>query len=141
MILVPFEAEHVDRMRGARTTMPVTRSLARAMEGPHAMTAFDEETMEPMAAAGTAKIWDRRYHAWVIIGQNFRGRGASAVRLIRRYLETAHPVGRVEAAVEHGWTDAHRFVRALGFEVETHNMPRYLPNGRGAAMYVRQVVR
>lgn len=139
MLLVPYRAEHIDQIEGARVSIPVGRLMARAMEGPHAMTAFDDEALVPVGAAGTFRIWEGRYSAWVIIGARLRGRGFRAVRLIRGYLDNQHPSGRVEAAVEHGWADAHRLVLALGFALETPAMRSFLPGERSAAMYVKVI--
>jgi hypothetical protein len=135
MEIVPYKAEHlcaINAQEGQRhIEAHVTDEHAKALEGRHSFTAlFDGK---PLACGGVVEHYQGRFEASDEMSpRTFRGvHGA-----VKRFLD-ALPARRVEAYVEHSFRNGHRWMRALGFEMEAPRLRKYWPDGRDATLYVR----
>lgn len=94
---------------------------------------------EPVGAAGFMLPYGRettmRAIAWAIL---FKVRGpwfAHLHRHVKRTIAKA-PYRRIETEVYCDFADGHRWVRALGFAIETERKPCWAPDGSAVTSYV-----
>lgn len=85
---------------------------------------------------GAIVYWEGRAEVWSIIDRDCREHFYAIHKATKRFLEVLS-MRRVEATVDHGFEQGHRWVRTLGFQLETPCMKGYRPNGGDCAMYVR----
>lgn len=92
-----------------------------------------------MACGGVVEYWGGRGEAWVTLNRNPARTLADTLgtqRLIRFFLEEC-PFRRIEAAVEIDFRMGHRWVQALGFQLEAPCLRRYSPEGNDCSLYAR----
>lgn len=134
----PFKAEHVDEMvvQDAQRAdwQGVTQDMLRAFEQTDAWTARVDG--EVVLVGGLVELWAGRAALWSYVAA---GAGPHMVLLtkgVRRFIDgSAHR--RIEMYVDAGFAAAHRWARALGFQMEAEHMAAFFPDGRGAALYGR----
>jgi hypothetical protein len=139
MKIVPYKAEHLLAIRpqeAQQDGLPwITPEAAAGLEETEAYTALVDG--KPVACAGLEWYWEGRAEAWAwISGDVTPGIFVRLNRAVQRFLAAVGP-GRIEAHVDCEFGNGHRWVRALGFELEAPRKKRYFPNGRDAALYVR----
>lgn len=79
--------------------------------------------------------WDNRAIAWMLIGCDLKQHFIPLHRAVRKMLIRA-PFRRIEATVDVGFTQGHRWMRMLGFEMEGL-LRAYRPDGGDQVMYAR----
>jgi len=133
-----FKAQHFamvsnadDIQGGAEMPDPYTLSLME--QSSNVVTVFHDGF--PIAVGGTLQLWPGRHMAFCAIPQ-YAGRHMTAITRIARALMAAAP-GRIEASVLVDFAAGHRWMKLLGFKVETPRMELYDPNGRDHTGYVR----
>lgn len=141
MKIVPFRAEHLrqlqvqDAQLRSISWMPADQAeTIQNLPAIQAFTAIDGD--EVLACAGVLELWAGRATAWAFLSKNIGHRFSSVHRAVKRYLDVAD-YRRIEAEVEHGFEEGHRWMALLGFKVETARMVSYFPDGSDAAMYVK----
>ena len=87
-------------------------------------------------AGGVSQYWPQRGEAWAFFDDSCRKNFIPIVRAARKWLD-ACPVSRIEAAVDIDATQAHRWVKLLGFELEAPRLRKYRPDGKDCALYAR----
>lgn len=142
MKIVPFELDHLKalHLQPAQAWMqPLVDAPAYAQQ----MAACDSYTAllegAVVAVAGLVTIWPGRAHLSALISDGFKDSGAFVVlhREVLRRL-AASPIARVEATVDGGFEAGHRWMRMLGFRLETpKGMAGYMPDGRTSYLYAR----
>lgn len=110
-------------------------SLPVLEKAPHAYTVFSDDG-KVMACGGLADYWENRAEVWAVLNENVRPHFVALHGFAKRLLEYA-PFRRIEAAVEKECQFGHRWVKALGFELEAPLLKRYLPNGNDCSLYAR----
>lgn len=92
---------------------------------------------EVLACAGIADVWEGRGIAWALVGER-AGRHMLAIhRAVSGFLIQA-PYRRIEAMVDAGFDEAHRWIKLLGFQCETPDgMRGFTPDGRDSFLYSR----
>lgn len=133
-----FRVEHLKKLNWQDYTAWskdfITPERLKQLESEYAFTLLHDG--KPLACMGANEIWPERCEVWAIFdieaGSNFVGLHRAA-----KWLLGTLPHKRIEATVEVCFDPARRFVRALGFELETAYMPFYFPNGKAGARYVR----
>lgn len=137
MKVVPFKAQHlflIDTQEAqAHFARYVTVEQAEALEKEASFACVKDGKV--LGAFGVFEIWPNRYQAWShldkAIGKNFIVLHRAVERLLNTYK------GRVEANVDIEFTEGHRWMRMLGFKMETPRMEAFRPDGGDSAMYVR----
>lgn len=89
-----------------------------------------------LAIAGIEEYWPGRALLWSVFSDNMAREFGRVHVLAKRFIDQGK-VRRLEAAVEIGFDNGHRWMRALGFELETPCARRYKANGADCAIYVR----
>lgn len=141
MRVVPYTPDHlllIEPQAGqAWASQFITPAVAQDLVGPHSRTVLDDEGLV-IACAGLAPL-DRggKFMAWAYVSALVTA--ASFIRLhhlARGYLARVN-ARRVEMVVDCDFPAAHRWARALGFQLEAARMRRYDIDGRDCALYAR----
>lgn len=93
----------------------------------------------PVAIGGLVTVWPGRAHLSALISDQFGHKAAFALlhREVLRRLN-ASPIARIEATVDDRFEAGHRWMRLLGFQLETPDgMRGYMPDGRTSYLYAR----
>lgn len=94
---------------------------------------------EPVGAAGFMLPYGRdntmRAIAWAILFKRSGPWFAHVHRYVKRGI-AASPYRRIETEVYCDFDDGHRWVRALGFTLETERKPYWAPDGAAVSSYV-----
>ena len=137
MEVVPYKAEHLMAMtlQPAQAWMVplVNYEMAKALEG-NAMTGLDGDDV--LIVAGVAEYWTGRGLIWAYVGDNAYRHWKSIHAAAKRFLEMA-PQDRIEAAIEVGHDAGERWIKKLGFELETPLARKYQAGGRDCKVYVK----
>lgn len=140
MKIEPFKPEHL-LAPGLLESQPHVRAALQspeymaALAAHPAWTAFDGDRF--VGAAGVITLWQGRVQAWAVLAGDIGQHQFIAVhRAVLRFLSTQR--GRIESVVAVGFEPGHRWMRMLGFQLETpHPMRGWLPNGADALQYAR----
>lgn len=138
LALAEFHPDHVARLLaqpGAAWLKPWAAhgELDALREGP-AFTGYDADG-RVLGCAGVLPYWSGRGEAWALLDHALVKPHFRAIHLaVRRFL-TIVPLRRIEASVDAGFANGHRWVRALGFTLEAASRPGYRPDGGDCALY------
>lgn len=108
--------------------------LVALEKAPYAYTGFSGT--RPVFCAGVTEYWKGRGEAWAVLDENCREDFISIHKTVKRFLDIC-PVRRIEAAVDVDFKPGHRWVKALGFQLETSLAKGFCINGGDASIYVR----
>jgi len=89
-----------------------------------------------VAHMGIRPLGADRAECWAILDWTCKNEFQSIHRVAKEYLKTSH-FTRIEAVVECDFEAGHRWVKALGFELEAERMRYYYPDGKDCALYAR----
>jgi len=136
--VVPYEAEHLDRLdlQEAQAYLQgcIAPELRKALECPYSYTGLDGDRV--VCCAGLIPFWEGRAMAWAYLAQDVAPRNFVVLnKMVKRFLD-ACPFERVEAYVDENFENGHRWVKALGFELEAPKMRKFRDGGT-CAMYAR----
>lgn len=141
MRVVRFQREHMKWLAHQpghehyKSLIASEENLSALEQAPHSHSIIDGGVV--LACLGLAQYWPGRCEAWVAMNSSCGGKFFKVHNIVKNYLATAG-VLRVEAAVAiDGFFQAHRWVRALGFKLETECATAFLPGGKDARIYVR----
>lgn len=138
MIVKPWELGDTDRlliqphqahMREIVETLDLTPLAAEGM----AWSAVEGDTV--LGIGGLSPQWDNRAVAWMLIGCDLKQHFIPLHRAVSKMLIRS-PFRRVEATVDVGFRQGHRWMKMLGFEPEGY-LRAYLPDGGDQIMYAR----
>jgi len=90
---------------------------------------------EVIYCAGVLPVWPGRGIAWAYISMHACRHMLKVTRSVRRYLEIT-PHRRIEAAVDVGFEEGHRWMRLLDFNHEGR-LEAYAPDGHDVDLYAR----
>lgn len=89
-----------------------------------------------MTVAGAMRLWEERYHLFAYMAEDSGPYMTSITRGVLRFLSTLR--GRVETQVSEHFEAGHKWVRMMGFELETPNgMANFFPGERKGFMYAK----
>lgn len=134
MIVVPFSRGHLERIRLQPAQEHVRAYFKDVDRFGTAYTALEGD--EVLACAGLLPAGTHRAVVWALLGDIGPARFHRVHREVQRFLNR-QPYRRVEALVDCGFDEAHRWVRLLGFDCEAERMKAYAPDGRDVALYAR----
>lgn len=136
---VPFKAEHLKEL---------LKEDAVAYLRPY----FNEELMINMESnqyihsielggkvvfcGGVSMYWPGRGEAWAFFDSTCRKNFVPVFRIVREWIHNC-PVRRLEAAVDVGSVEAHRWVQLLGFVLEAPFLKSFRPDGGDVSLYAR----
>lgn len=96
-----------------------------------AWTAISEERIE--CCAGMTEISEGVYEAWALFSSSFKKYSISFARAMKSEVNNLDFI-RLQAYVEKDFTDAHRFIKFLGFKKETE-LKHYYGKDNHAVIY------
>lgn len=132
MIVVPFRAEHLRGLVSGDDWMG--SEMIVQLEGSKAVTFIADGVV--LLCCGAFEMWPGRFLAWARVNADAARPHVLAVnREARKFLQSVD-ARRIEANVACGVEVHHRWLRLLGFKLETDRMPKFFPDGSDAAMYV-----
>lgn len=138
MRIVPLKRWHLDNieMQDAQDYVArwLTPEIKNVMENTCAFAAMDGERV--LGCAGVIEMWEGRGAVWSMLGKDLGKQFIGVHRAVKSFLDNSR-FRRLEATVDVGHEEGERWIKMLGFTLETPDMPLYLPNGGNAAMYVR----
>lgn len=136
-----YEAAHLTELMEEKANVYLKRVLRpehlAALENKWAFSAISESG-RVLCSAGVSELWPGRGEAWAIFHPECKREFIAIHHAVRRFLTTCS-IKRVEAAVRIDFKEGHRWVKALGFELEAPRLKAYSPDGCDMALYARVV--
>lgn len=139
MEIIEFESWHLEhlRLQDAQSYMLsyITPEYGQLLEeaGP-SFTALHHGV--PKAAAGIVMCHPQRALSWALLSAMGPQQFLPVHRGVKAFLDR-QTIRRIEANVDVSFPQGHRWIRALGFELEAPRMRAYSPEGRDYALYSR----
>lgn len=119
--------------KGRSYVRRITDEQAASLEAmPYAVSVFVEGELQ--LCTGVNVYWPNRGEAWAVFHPHCRKNFIALHHAVKRHLETV-PLRRIEAGVDVDFAPGHRWMRALGFELEAPRLRAFLPDGRDASLY------
>lgn len=112
----------------------MTMEDAMSLESPFTFTVWSDK--EALLIGGVTPISGNRAFLYSFISKNMMSHFNGVTRLVREYLSNL-PYGRIEAGVDVDFKQGHRWIKILGFELETPSAKNYNGDGRDASVYVK----
>ena len=140
MQIVQYQAEHLFRIDLQQSQKHlenhISKELAKGLEREYAsFTGLDGDKV--IACAGIIKLWEGRCMVWSYLADD-AGKYMPAIHKATKRMLDVVEFSRIEAVVDEGFVEGHRWIKMLGFELETQEpMRKYMPNGNGAYLYAR----
>lgn len=138
MLVVPFKLEHVlsvsdeDAIEGKDWGFEL--EVLRELERHNSWTLLDTNG-DVVACAGTIEHWRNRHECWVFMTKRAARCMRRLTRLVEAFLDPLE--GRIEATVRADFEAGHRWLKMLGFHVETPCLVYFGPDGADHTGYVR----
>jgi hypothetical protein len=134
-----FQAWHLEKLfeQGAIPHMRphFTPDVLRAMEETKNFITAHDQTGKILACGGVTQFWPGRGEAWAVFDPECKKHFLALHAAAKKHLSGVR--GRVEAVVDKDFIKGHRWVRALGFELEAPVVKAYLPGGKNGSLYAR----
>lgn len=138
--IVNFKAEHWEQIVEQKNQLYIRKCFSKRQAEllEKSETAFTgvAASGKVVFCAGVNKYWEGRGEAWAILAQSCRKEFLAIHNAVKRYLDVC-PLRRIEAAVDVNFKAGHRWVKALGFELEAPRLKAYQPDGVDCALYSR----
>ena len=135
MYATPYKAEHfraLDVQPAQAWMLPFVIEPA-GLEGPWSSTLFSDDL--PIVCCGAAMLWPGRAYAWSFLSERITVRNFRDVqRWAKRFL-AGLPFRRIEASCDPQGENGHRWLRSLGFTLETPVAEAFEVDGRDASLY------
>jgi len=135
--IVTFKREHLKQM----TEQPAMAHLHNFLTEVHYQIMEDSPFSRTILydgrvifCGGVAEEWMGRGTCWAIIDQDCKKEFVRVHKIARKFLHEC-PVNRIEAAVQIGFEAGHRWIKALGFQLEAAVLKAYLPGGADVSLY------
>lgn len=140
--VIPFQKEDCKKLLAEQPEYLsyLSRMLTEEFMDAHAKSPYSfsirrVEDKKPLAVAGITMFWPGRGEAWTIFASDLKRELVLVHREIKRYLDRV-PVKRIEAAIDYDQPVSHRWIKSLGFKLESLRLVGYRPDGGDASMYV-----
>ena len=138
MIVVPFEALHLERLKLQDAQMYLSNWVSPeqglALESHPSYTAMENNV--PLASAGIIPQWQGRAIAWAFLSNIGPSQFVGVHRAVKRFIDSCY-TQRIEMTVDVDFPEAHRWAKMLGFKMEAERMEAYAPDGRACSLYAR----
>lgn len=139
--LIPYEPDHIKQLALHKGTMHLINpafemGYFEALKGPYSFTAIGENG-RLIGCGGIFEYWPNRGEVWAMLDASCKRDFIEIDRAVRRMLDVA-PYRRLEAIVDVGFEQGHRWCKLLGFELEAPLMRHYHPgHGGDVSLYAR----
>ena len=130
--LLALALQPAQQWLGMYATQANAEALARSTR---AIAVVDGKRV--LGVAGVETYWTGRGMAWAFLAGDLRKDFVAGHRIAKQFLDSFSDM-RIEAFVECDFEQGHRWMKLLGFELETPVAKRY-QNGRDCSIYVRGV--
>jgi len=138
MKVITFKAEHLEAMalQDAQSylTAWVSPAMAKTLEDHNSYTGV--EGGKVICCGGVIPLWVGRSMMWSYLSKDAGKHIISIHNETRRFLDDCY-VQRMEATVDVGFAQGHRWMRMLGFKMEASCMKAYRPDGGDCSLYAR----
>lgn len=135
--IIPYHHDHLDEIKEYEAfdyLKPfLSPEYSKDLEGKLSYTGVTEMG-KIVFCAGIMEFWANRGEAWAILDKNCKPYFLQIHNAVRNFLHSC-PIKRIEATVDVSFEAGHRWVRALGFELEAPRMTAYRVGGIDAALY------
>lgn len=91
---------------------------------------------KPLIVGGVSIFYIGRGEAWTIMDQQCKPYFLPMHKIVKRYLDS-HPLRRIEATCPVEFTQGHRWLKLLGFELEAPRCRAFSLQGNDHALYAR----
>jgi hypothetical protein len=136
--VVPYRAAHLLELQlqdGQLSSTPaITPVYAVQLEGEFAFTAFYHGKI--LAVGGVLELWKNRGQAWTMIDRSAGKHFLELHHAVKRMLDIV-PYRRIEADTACEFEQGHRWLKALGFQLEAPRMKAHRIDGGDSALYAR----
>lgn len=112
-------------------TLEQAQALGRSYK---VVTGMDGDRV--LGVAGIELYWEGRGMLWSFLADNVARQFVAMHRIAKKFVQDSG-VRRLEAHVEVGFGQGHRWMKALGFYVETPCARAYQAGGRDCTIYAR----
>lgn len=138
--VVKFRPEHLTELMNQNEMEHMREFFSDSQKqilaaSPHAFSGISGDG-RVVVCAGVSVLWENRGSAWAVFNPVCRREFLAIHNAVKRFLSCC-PLKRVEAAVDFGFERGHRWIKLLGFSVETERAKAFLPSGNDATLYVR----
>ncbi len=137
--MMPFKADDINEIN----PQPANISMANMLSREHWLRIEQQRFSYTMrvegrvvACTGVFEYWPGRGEVWAILDKDCKEEFLYIHKAAKRFFEVC-PVNRIEATVELGFPEGHRWMRLLGFELEAPVLKKYFPNGSDCSLYAK----
>ena len=139
LVIEKLKAEHLFTLFEEDSAKPFARHYtpehARNLEQNNlCYTAFMDGKI--VACGGAVEYWKDRGEAWIIFGKTYAGNFILLQRAAKKFIEMC-PLRRLESSILLHYEEGHRWIKSLGFELETPLARAYTQDGEDCALYAR----
>lgn len=139
MIVRAFDPDDIEKLllqpaQAYLRPMIAGRGYGEALAQGEAWTGIEAGRI--VACGGVCPLHGFMGNAWAMIAADLKHSFLIVHRVALRVLD-AYPASRIEAHIDCGFANGHRWAKALGFELEAPRMRKFTPDGRDAALYAR----
>lgn len=137
--MVPFEAIHYAQMdvQPAQETMRglITVESLKGLESEFSTTLMEDG--KPLACGGAIQYWPNRALVWTFLSNKVNKDNFRVVHAAVKQGIDGLPFNRLEASVDVGFKQGHRWMKLLGFRVEAPFQEAFQVDGSDSVGYVR----
>lgn len=126
------QPEHLQYLKDIITDV----ALEFHSKSPYAFSLRRKVDGMPVACAGLTMYWPTRAEAWTLFAPNLTRELFYIQRAVKRFLDIC-PVKRIEAAIDMEREESHRWIKSLGFALESPRLKCFRADGGDVSMYVR----
>lgn len=135
----PFRARHIDALNIQDEQEWVTEVYGtddfRALQTPYSHTLFQDGV--PIVCCGAFALSKVRASCWAILSSRIDPHLFREVHTLGKKFLASLPFKRLEAVVSVDFAAGHRWVKALGFQLEAPCMRAYELDGTDCALYAK----
>jgi len=139
MIVRPWEKGDTAKLK----LQPAQSYLADMIDAESDLTELSDQGLvftgeidgKVVGIAGLSPQWENRAIIWSLLSEESGAHFVHITKVALRLLEDC-PFRRVEATVDVGFEQGHRWIKMLGFELEGY-MKAYRPDGADMILYAR----
>lgn len=139
LVIEPFKRAHLEAlvlqpMQEHMQTTVLQPEYLKSLEGQELVSGFIDGRI--VACGGFLLMWPGRIYAWSLLSHDVGPREMLKLHCVVRKILASRKEHRIEAACDSNFKNAHRWLRALGFQREA-KMRCYTPDGRDCDLYAR----
>lgn len=136
--LIPFKREHLESLIDQTPYLKpmLTEVILSSLEKSSAAGSIVNSDDQVLVCGGVTEYWPNRGEAWAFVSPAAKKHFLSVHKIVKDFLKIC-PIRRIEASVEIGFKSGHKWVQALGFELDAPLLKAFLPDGKDVSLYSR----